>query len=69
MKPCYECSCGGEEPTDAVAKHHDPRIPPIDGGICLCDKCFIEYGYDRIDELKAEFNKLLSDINKVEDES
>ena len=55
---CYECSCGGEEETDAKAKHEDPRRPPLEEGDCLCDDCYLAAAEELQEELQGEIDEL-----------
>lgn len=51
---CMECV----DPPFGKAKFKDPRIPPIDVGICLCKECFECYADERIEELQRGIDDL-----------
>lgn len=53
FKGCFHDSacmdCG-----NAPRKHNDPRTPPLDTKICLCDDCFIAASESAIEDLEEE---------------
>ena len=49
---CAECE-------EAMAKHPDPRVPPLEvGGTVLCETCFEDAKSHRIEQLQDEIDAI-----------
>lgn len=56
---CIECFYEG---ISTEATNEDPRIPPVDEGVCLCFQCFKGAAEERIEELTSEIEALIEEV-------